>query len=93
MCAVRHLAQDRLQIFKRYKEHGSEAFTDRSRWPVRHANQLSTQVEGLIVRFPARPRGATSHSLSAPAATSMLGQLTRRCRGYSDRPSLRFSNA
>jgi transposase InsO family protein len=37
------------KIFDRYKEHGLEALTDRSRRPVRYANQLPPQVEGLIV--------------------------------------------
>jgi transposase len=35
--------------FDRYKEHGLEALTDRSRRPVRYANQLPPQVESLIV--------------------------------------------
>jgi transposase len=37
------------KIFDRYKEHGLEALTDRSRRPVRYANQLPGQVESLIV--------------------------------------------
>lgn len=37
------------KIFGRYKEHGLEALTDRSRRPVRYANQLPPQIEGLIV--------------------------------------------
>jgi transposase InsO family protein len=37
------------KIFDRYKEHGLEALTDRSRRPVRYANQLPAQVERLIV--------------------------------------------
>ena len=37
------------KIFGRYKEHGLEALTDRSRRPVRYANQLPAQIEGLIV--------------------------------------------
>jgi transposase InsO family protein len=39
------------KIFDRYKEHGLEALTDRSRRPVRYANQLPQQIEGLIVRL------------------------------------------
>jgi transposase InsO family protein len=39
------------KIFDRYKEHGLEALTDRSRRPVRYANQLPPQVEKLIVRL------------------------------------------
>jgi transposase InsO family protein len=37
------------KIFDRYKEHGLEALTDRSRRPVRYANQLPHQVESLIL--------------------------------------------
>ncbi len=37
----RHLAED--------KEEGSSAFTDRSRRPVRYANQLPAQIETFIV--------------------------------------------
>jgi transposase len=37
------------KIFDRYKEHGLEALTDRSRRPVRYANQLPAQIEDLIV--------------------------------------------
>jgi transposase InsO family protein len=38
------------KIFDRYKEHGLEALSDRSRRPVRYANQLPPQIESLIVR-------------------------------------------
>jgi transposase InsO family protein len=37
------------KIFGRYKEHGLEALTDRSRRPVRYANQLPAQIEAAIV--------------------------------------------
>ena len=37
------------KIFERYREHGLEALTDRSRRPVRYANQLPPQIESLIV--------------------------------------------
>jgi transposase InsO family protein len=39
------------KIFERYQEHGLEALTDRSRRPVRYANQLPGQIESLIVRL------------------------------------------
>ena len=39
------------KIFDRYKEHGLAALNDRSRRPVRYANQLPQQVESLIVRL------------------------------------------
>ena len=35
------------KVFDRYKEHGMEALTDRSRRPVRYANQLPGQIETL----------------------------------------------
>src|SRR5213593_3728830 len=41
------------KIFNRYKEHGLAALSDRSRRPVRYANQLPQQVESLIVRLKA----------------------------------------
>ena len=37
------------KIFNRYKDDGLEARTDRSRRPVRYANQLPAPVEALIV--------------------------------------------
>jgi transposase InsO family protein len=39
------------KIFNRYKEHGLEALCDRSRRPVRYANQLPEPIERLIVRL------------------------------------------
>ncbi len=37
------------KILNRYKDEGSTALSDRSRRPVRYANQLPPQIEGLIV--------------------------------------------
>ena len=39
------------KLFNRYKEHGLAALSDRSRRPVRYANQLPVQGESLIVRL------------------------------------------
>ncbi len=39
------------KIFNRYKDHGLEGLTDRSRRPYRHANQLPFQIEKLIVQL------------------------------------------
>jgi transposase len=39
------------KIFERYRDHGLEALTDRSRRAVRYANQLPQQLETLIVRL------------------------------------------
>ncbi|MEM9633440.1 MAG: helix-turn-helix domain-containing protein, partial [Pseudomonadota bacterium] len=38
------------KIWNRYQREGMEAFCDRSRRPVRYANQLPEQVERLIVQ-------------------------------------------
>ena len=38
------------KIFERYKDHGLEALSDRSRRPVRYANQLPQQLEAAIVQ-------------------------------------------
>ena len=51
------------KIFDRYKEHGLEALTDRSRRPVRYANQLAPQIEQLIVACKReKPIGALARS-------------------------------
>ena len=39
------------KIFNRYKEHGLTALDDRSRRPVRYANQLPHQIENLIINL------------------------------------------
>jgi transposase InsO family protein len=39
------------KIFNRYKDEGLEALTDRTRRPVRYANQLPDQIERTIVRL------------------------------------------
>ena len=39
------------KIFGRYKEHGLEALSDRSRRPVRYATQLPAPIESLIVKL------------------------------------------
>ena len=44
------------KIFNRYKEQGPEALCDRSRRPVRYANQLPFQIEQEIVRLKKEKR-------------------------------------
>lgn len=44
------------KIYQRYQRLGSEALTDRSRRPVRYANQLPPQIEGLIVSLKKEKR-------------------------------------
>src|SRR5216683_7499996 len=46
--AARHTQRSGHSL-ERYKKHGLEALTDRSRRPVRYANQLPRQIESLIV--------------------------------------------
>jgi transposase InsO family protein len=41
------------KIFDRYKQQGLKALSDRSRRPVRYANQLPDQIETLIVQLKA----------------------------------------
>ena len=48
---VRFSRKTGYKIFDRYREHGLEALSDRSRRPVRYANQLPQQLETLIVRL------------------------------------------
>src|SRR5271167_3667843 len=58
------------KIFERYKEHGLEALTDRSRRPVRYANQLPQQVESLIVNLKRDSRiGARAKSANCSFAS------------------------
>ncbi len=38
------------KLLARYREQGADALTDRSRRPVRYANQLPPQLEALVVR-------------------------------------------
>ena|SRR5437773_4677307 len=53
------------KIFDRYKEHGLEALSDRSRRPVRYANQLPQQLETLITEFKAeKPHWGHARSAS-----------------------------
>ena len=55
------------KIFDRYKEHGLSALSDRSRRPVRYANQLPQQVESLIVRLKAeKPHWGARYNSRAP---------------------------
>ena len=59
------------KIFTRYKHHGAEALSDRSRRPVRYANQLPAQIESLIVTLKReKPHGGAQDSR---VASSPLG--------------------
>ena len=59
------------KMFERYREEGPVALADRSRRPVRYANQLPAQVESLIVASKRRSRtGAPARSASSWCAAS-----------------------
>ena len=79
------------KIFDRYKEHGLEALTDRSRRPVRYANQLPPQIES---RSSAQAQQAALGSAQDPRAPGPparrrcpgAGQEHHPCRARSPRP-------
>jgi transposase len=61
------------KIFNRYRQDGVEALTDRSRRPVRYANQLPDQVEAMIVGLKReKPHwGARNRLCSSPEITEI----------------------
>jgi hypothetical protein len=77
------------KIFDRYEECGLTALNDRSRRPVRYANQLLQQVESLIVRL----RAEKPHWVHARSASSWCGGATVTSRYRPKALSMRFSTA
>jgi transposase-like protein len=77
------------KIFDRYKEHGLAALSDRSRRPVRYANQLPPPVESLIVRL----KGEKPHWGARKIANSWSGGSTAMSEFRPRAPSMRFSIA
>ena len=72
------------KIFERYKEHGLEALTDRSRRPVRYANQLPRQIESLIVAAKRdKPHWGARRGGGLPP------ELAARLRRYTPPPTVR----
>ncbi len=63
------------KIFDRYKHHGLEALSDRSRRSVRYANQLPPQIEQLIVGCKREKALARSQS----PRTSGSGECQESC--------------
>jgi hypothetical protein len=82
----RHIRKTGYKIFDRYKEHGLAALSDRSRRPVRYANQLPQQVESLIVRLKAEK----PHWGAARSASFWSGGSTARSGFRPKAPSMRF---
>ena len=59
------------KIFERYKEHGQQALNDRSRRPIRYANQLPQQLETLIVNAKRnKPALGCAQDSRPPCATT-----------------------
>ena len=70
------------KIFKRYKESGFEALSDRCRRPVRYANQLPPQIESVIVRC----KREKPHWGARKIRELLVRRLTRTC---ASRPRVR----
>ena len=87
MPGFRRIAQNRLQDFDRYKEHGLAALSDRSRRPVRYANQLPQPIARLIVRLKADKQ----HWGLARSASSWSGGSMGTSGFRPKAPSMRFS--
>ena len=76
------------KIFDHYKEHGLEALSVRSRRPVRYANELPEQIEGLIVRLKAeKPHWARARSRNCWSGGSIA------ISGFAEAPSMPSSTA
>jgi len=72
------------KIFDRYKEHGLQALSDRSRRPVRYANQLPGQVESLIVSLKRnKPHWGARKIRALPGDIRPAGQKHHPCRARS----------
>src|SRR5437660_9265237 len=77
------------KIFGRYKEHGLEALTDRSRRPVRYANQLAVLVEAAIVIASVSsdhrhgPNSSSNKSPNHASNTSSSASVIGTCLGQS----------
>jgi transposase len=59
------------KIYNRYKESALAALSDRSRRPVRYANQLAPQKESLIVRLKRENHIGGARKIRVPAETPM----------------------
>ena len=58
-------------IFTRYRDQGVEALCDRSRRPVRYANQLAPQIESQIVKLKReKPHWGARKTPLVPLATA-----------------------
>ena len=68
------------KIFSRYKQSGFEALSDRSRRPVRYANQLPPQIESLIVTLKReKPHSCIGTAWSRRRTGPVLERAARPC--------------
>src|SRR5215207_2596177 len=72
------------KIFDRYKEHGLEALTDRSRRPIRSANQLPGPIESLSPASRTSRTGARARSASSSSGEAL--DMRRPAEVYSASP-------
>jgi transposase-like protein len=77
------------KIFCRYKEHGLEALSDRSRRPVRYANQLPSQIESLVVSL----KRDKPHWGARKIRELLVRRLAGDCVSPPKAPSMPFSTA
>ena len=76
------------KIFGRCREHGLEALTDRSRRPVRYANQLPSQIETAIV-----PAGGQAHWGARKIQETLVRRLARSAGSGSQHHPCGFGSA
>ena len=62
------------KIFNRYKQEGLDALTDRSRRPVRYANQLPEPIVRLIVETKKRQAALGCQEGLCPGLTGVSGR-------------------
>src|SRR5690606_4232795 len=77
------------KIWDRYRQEVTEALTDRSRRPVRYANQLPGPVERLIVECKSKAALGRQQNQGAPRSQAgrrpaHSGQEHRSCRARSE---------
>ena len=63
------------KIFNRYKDDGLEALTDRSRRPVRYANQFPEPVEAMIVRLKTEKPHWGARNIRELSGTRLAGDV------------------
>ena len=73
------------KIFSRYKDHEVEALTDRSRRPVRYANQMPSQIESMVVSLSRRSRIGVPERFASSSYAAWMWISASRPRALSTR--------